>query len=85
MSHESEPISIAKHFNDKDKSQRTKLNRYGVPVMAFRCRTCGQPFTICPAPAKEKLKLWENCLEIDCASYDESRDADKHFKDAPEP
>lgn len=68
----SNPVDMAMYFNGKDRILRTKLNRYGVRVTSFRCKTCGAVFTICPAPENEAW--WQNCLSPSCESYDESRD-----------
>ena len=54
-------------------------NEYGTPVVEYRCETCGDLFTICPAPPPENDDQWTGCQAPECASYDESRDVDKWF------
>jgi hypothetical protein len=60
---------------------RETTNEYGTPVAEYRCQTCGEIFTICPAPEPEKDDQWKDCLARECSSYDESRDIDKWFED----
>ena len=54
-------------------------NEFGTLVSAHVCDTCGGEFTVCP-PAKTK-EGWENCLAVNCPSYDKSRDMDLLFDD----
>lgn len=54
-------------------------NEYGTPVVEYRCETCGEPFTVCPAPEPEADDRWTGCLSTVCASYDPKRDVDKWF------
>ena len=72
-----EPKTLAELFNGRSKSRRQTQNKYGVWGTAFRCLTCGVPFTVCPSPENEKD--WQHCMGPDCSSYDESRDMDKLF------
>ena len=55
----------------------TTFNEYGTMVSSHICDTCGNRFTVCP-PVKNKD--WEDCLGVDCKSYDAKRDADKLFE-----
>lgn len=55
------------------------VNEYGTRVLLRHCKTCGRRFTVCPLPSPDRLDGWENCLDVGCASYDETRDADKLF------
>lgn len=57
----------------------TRPNEHDTPVAHFQCGTCGEPFTITPAP--ECFDDWQNCLSPQCASYDTSRDVDHLFDD----
>lgn len=58
---------------------RETINEYGTPVVEYRCESCGETFTICPAPEPEKDDQWTGCMAATCASYDESRDVDRWF------
>lgn len=58
---------------------RETTNEYGTPVIEYRCETCGETFTICPAPALENDDQWAGCMAPTCASYDPARDVDKWF------
>jgi DNA-directed RNA polymerase subunit RPC12/RpoP len=60
---------------------RETANGYGTPVVEYRCETCGETFTICPAPEPEKDGQWTGCMAPTCGSYDPTRDADKLFDD----
>jgi len=58
------------------------VNEYGTAVDAYRCETCGDPFTICPAnPDRSRDDEWTGCMATFCASYDPARDADRFFDD----
>ena len=52
-------------------------NEYGVLVSHHVCDTCGQEYSICPAPSN--YEYWNNCLTEGCDSYDPHRDADILF------
>jgi len=54
------------------------VNQYGTAVSEHICNTCGRPFTLTPSQAGKEG--WDNCLDITCDSYDESRDADLLFE-----
>lgn len=56
---------------------RETTNEYGTPVVEYRCESCGETFTVCPAPEPEKDDQWTGCMATTCASYDGSRDAMK--------
>jgi hypothetical protein len=60
---------------------RQTTNEYGTSVVEYRCETCGELFTICPAPDPEEDEQWTGCMAPTCASYDPARDADKLFDD----
>lgn len=60
---------------------RKTNNEYGTPVVEYRCETCGELFTICPAPKPEQDDQWAGCLAPMCGSYDPSRDVDKWFEE----
>lgn len=55
------------------------VNEYGTPVSVHTCKTCGRDYTVCP-PIPVGVPNWDECLDITCASYDPSRDADKFFQ-----
>lgn len=58
----------------------TRKNDYGTPVDAYRCETCGEEFTVCPAHAdRSSDDQWAGCQAVTCGSYDPARDADKLF------
>lgn len=60
----------------------TRPNEYNTPVDAYRCDTCGEEFTVCPAnDDRSKDGDWSGCMAPTCASYDPARDADKLFDD----
>lgn len=54
------------------------VNEYGVSVFVNTCKTCGNKYTVTPAP--KNIEDWQHCLDPSCGSYDESRDADKLFE-----
>lgn len=56
---------------------RNDVNEYGTPIAVYWCDTCGEEYTVCPAP--ENDDAWQNCLSTECASYDPERDVDKLF------
>lgn len=58
---------------------RETTNEYGTPVGEYRCESCGDVFTVCPAPLPEMDDQWAGCTAPHCDSYDESRDIDKWF------
>ena len=60
---------------------REITNEHGTPVVEYRCETCGETFTICPAPKASEDDQWTGCMATTCASYDPARDADKLFDD----
>jgi len=47
---------------------RLTTNEYGTQVSEHLCETCFKTFTVCPA-IREGQKGWDNCLGIDCPSY----------------
>ena len=55
------------------------FNEYGTPVTLFRCDTCEETYTVCPAVADCDLHHWINCLAVNCASYDPALDVDQLF------
>ncbi len=58
-------------------------NEYGTVVSVHTCRTCGQPFTVCPPTVEETFG--SDCLDPTCPSYDPARDAEVFFApDDPE-
>lgn len=60
---------------------RDTTNEHGTPVVEYRCETCGETFTVCPAPDPIEDINWTGCLAPNCGSYDPARDADKWFDD----
>jgi len=55
-------------------------NEYGAAVDRYKCETCGDVFTVCPAHEDRSCDdQWAGCLAETCGSYDPSRDADKLF------
>lgn len=58
---------------------RETVNEYGTSVVEYRCETCGETFTICPAPKPERDDQWTGCMAPECDSYDSDRDIDKWF------
>lgn len=64
---------------DEAKRLRTTKNEWGTAVAHFRCATCGEEFSITPAP--ETDKGWTDCGARECASYDERRDVSKWFEE----
>jgi hypothetical protein len=60
---------------------RDDVNEHGTPITVFQCEVCGAEFSVCPAVLDEHLDNWRGCLAPSCASYDESRDADKMFEE----
>lgn len=57
-----------------------RSNEYGTPVDAYRCETCGEEFTVCPAHKDRSCDdQWTGCQAPECASYDPGRDVDKWF------
>lgn len=58
---------------------RETANEYDTPVVEYRCETCGETFTICPAPEPEEDDQWAGCMATTCASYDPDRDCDRWF------
>jgi hypothetical protein len=58
---------------------RETTNEFGTPVVEYRCETCRERFTVCPAPAAEEDDQWNGCTQPECASYDPERDVDKCF------
>lgn len=60
---------------------RETVNECGTPVVEYRCETCGDTFTVCPAPPSEDDDQWTGCQATICASYEPDRDADKFFDD----
>lgn len=57
-------------------------NEYGTPVDRYKCETCGDVFTVCPAhDDRSEDDQWAGCLATICASYDPARDADRLFDD----
>lgn len=58
---------------------RETTNEYGTSVVEYRCETCSETFTVCPAPTVEQDDQWSGCTTPECASYDEARDVDKWF------
>jgi hypothetical protein len=60
----------------------TRKNEFGTPVDAYRCDTCGDEFTVCPAnDDRSRDEDWSGCMALTCASYNPRRDADKFFDD----
>lgn len=57
------------------------LNECGTKISVHRCKTCGILFWLCPPVARRHVrkKRWQNCLSVDCASYDGHRDVDLLF------
>ncbi len=53
-------------------------NEYGTSVSHHKCDACGDIFTVCPAGDVDSLD-WDNCMALDCVSYDPDRDADILF------
>lgn len=60
---------------------RETVNEYGTPIVEYRCESCGELFTICPAPSVNKDGQWTGCMAPECASYDPDRDVDKWFSE----
>ena len=60
---------------------RATANEYGTPVVEYGCETCGETFTVCPAPEPAEDGQWTGCQAATCASYDPARDADRFFDD----
>ena len=54
-------------------------NEYGTAVVEYRCESCGEPFTVCPAPDLDQDDQWAGCMAPECASSDPARDCDKWF------
>ena len=54
-------------------------NEHGVKIGVFKCDTCGDEFTVVPAPTKDRIDAgaWNGCLAPDCASYVPKRDFEK--------
>lgn len=59
-------------------------NQYGTLVSRHKCDACGKEFTVCPAVPDDHNDQWLNCLDVECSSYDPSRDVDKLFDSEPE-
>lgn len=53
-------------------------NEYGTKVSNHTCDTCGNDFTVCPAKDKDSTSF-NDCLALECGSYDPNRDADILF------
>lgn len=62
---------------------RDDRNVHGTPISVFTCCVCNGEFTICPAPAVEKRRLYERqgCGDAECDSYDPRHDAMVLFGD----
>lgn len=56
---------------------KTSPNEYGTSTSSFKCDTCGEEYTITPAP--KEVDNWQNCMSEECDSYDPKRDADVLF------
>lgn len=58
---------------------RYDKNEHGVKIGVFKCDTCGDEFTVVPAPTKDRIDAgaWNGCLAPDCASYVPKRDFEK--------
>ena len=54
-------------------------NKHGIGIALFECDTCSVDYSICPAPKDVDFKDWNNCMGVDCGSYDVSRDIDSAF------
>ena len=50
------------------------VNEYGTPISVFKCDTCGDTYTLCPAIPENKRDQWQNCMADICPSYDPNRD-----------
>jgi hypothetical protein len=56
------------------------LNEYGTPISCHTCDTCGKFFTVCPAHDDDPDDhAFDDCLGVECGSYDIRRDADRLF------
>ena len=56
-------------------------NEHGTPVAEYQCESCGQTFTVCPAPAANEDDAWSGCQMEECESYDPARDLDKAIEE----
>lgn len=62
-------------------SNRIGRNEFGTPISMHTCRSCGEPFTVCPPRDDEE---WGGCcLAETCGSYDLTRDADLLWEHLP--
>ncbi len=52
------------------------VNQYGTFISIFKCKTCGDEFTVCPAVPTDALDQWTECMSESCASYDVTRDVE---------
>ncbi len=57
-------------------------NEYGTPVGVHQCSTCGHYFTTCPT-TDQRDPYWQDCLSLECDSYDVERDVDLMFEIEP--
>ena len=55
---------------------------HGTPVSIHQCETCGRWVTLCPA-VKQRDPAWQNCLALNCDSYDVTRDVDLTWEIEP--
>lgn len=55
------------------------VNEYGTTVTKYKCESCGDIFTVCPAPSPDKDVHWKGCTAPECSSYRPDRDIDKWF------
>lgn len=56
------------------------FNECGTEISNHICDICGKHFTVCPK-IDDSNKWWNNCLGLECASYNPLRDANKFFGD----
>lgn len=56
------------------------LNEHGVKVSVHKCDTCNTEFTVCPGVDKDSTSF-NDCLSLDCSSYDPERDIEIVFMD----
>ena len=54
-------------------------NEHGIPRGNFVCDSCGETFSVVPAPEPDSVD-WENCLSENCESYDWKRDPEARGK-----
>ncbi len=52
------------------------INEYDTAVVVYECESCGDCFTVCPAPLTEDDSFFRGCLAFSCDSYDATRDID---------